>query len=156
VVQVYGLGMTNEPVVIDLNSAMRIVEYALAHARSSGFPPMTVSVHDQGGRLVAFASEDGSSLLRARIAIAKARGALNMGVGSRALVARAASHPDFINALVTLAEGDLVPVPGGVLIRNSSDRLIGAVGVSGHLPDDDEACAIRGIAAADLRADPGT
>ena len=34
-------------------------------------------------------------------------------------------------------------------------RNDGAVGVSGSLPDDDEACAIHGIAAAGLRADPG-
>ena len=58
-------------------------------------------------------------------------------------------------ALVSLADGNLVPVPGGVLIRDDNDAVIGAVGVSGHLPGDDEACAIHGITACDLRADPG-
>jgi uncharacterized protein GlcG (DUF336 family) len=104
---------------------------------------------------VAFAGEDGSSLLRERIARGKAHGALNMGVGSRSLAARAASNPAFVNSLVSLAEGNLVPVPGGVLIRDDNDAVIGAVGVSGHSPDDDEACAIHGITACDLRADPG-
>jgi uncharacterized protein GlcG (DUF336 family) len=112
--------------------------------------PMRVAA----GRLVAFAGEDGSSLLRERIARGKAHGALNMGVGSRSL-ARTASDPAFVNALVSLADGNLVPVPGGVLIRDDNDAVIGAVGVSGHLPDDAEACAIHGITAADLRADPG-
>jgi uncharacterized protein GlcG (DUF336 family) len=78
-----------------------------------------------------------------------------MGVGSRSLAARAASNPAFVNSLVALAEGNLVPVPGGVLIRDDNDAVIGAVGVSGHLPDDDEACAIHGITACELRADPG-
>jgi uncharacterized protein GlcG (DUF336 family) len=141
---------------ISLAAARTIVVRALAHARSSGFPPMTVAVLDTAGRLVAFAGEDGSSLLRERIARGKAQGALNMGVGSRSLAARAASDPAFVNSLVSLADGNLVPVPGGVLIRGENDRVIGAVGVSGHLPDDDEACAIHGIAACDLRADPGT
>ena len=140
---------------ISLAAARTIVVRALAHARSSDFPPMTVAVLDAAGRLVAFAGEDGSSLLRERIARGKAHGALNMGVGSRSLAARAASNPAFVNSLVSLAEGNLVPVPGGVLIRDDNDCVIGAVGVSGHLPDDDEACAIHGITACDLRADPG-
>jgi uncharacterized protein GlcG (DUF336 family) len=140
---------------ISLAAARTIVVRALAYARSSDFPPMTVAVLDAAGRLVAFAGEDGSSLLRERIARGKAHGALNMGVGSRSLAARAASNPAFVTSLVSLADGNLVPVPGGVLIRDDNDAIIGAVGVSGHLPDDDEACAIHGITAADLRADPG-
>ena len=78
-----------------------------------------------------------------------------MGVGSRSLAARAAAHPPFINSVVALADGDLVPAAGGVLVRDDDNNVIGAVGVSGSLPDDDEACAIHGIAAAGLRADPG-
>jgi uncharacterized protein GlcG (DUF336 family) len=49
--------------------------------------------------------------------------------------------------VVALADGDFVPAAGGVLVRDD-DNVIGAVGVSGSLPDDDEACAIHGIAAA--------
>jgi len=140
---------------IALNDARTIVDAALEFARSRQFPPMTVAVLDPAGQLVAFAREDGSSLLRERIARGKAHGALHMGVGSRSLAARAESHPAFVNSLVALAGGELVPVPGGVLIRDDDDALIGAVGVSGHLSDDDEACAVHGIAAAGLRADPG-
>ena len=141
--------------MITLDQARTVVDHALQHAREQGFPPMTVAVLDAAGNLVAFAREDRSSLLRERIARGKAHGALNMGVGSRALAARAESHPHFINALVALAEGNLVPVPGGVLVRDQSGDIIGAVGVSGHLPDDDEACAIAGIDAASLRPDRG-
>ena len=142
------------PVAITVSDARTIVVAALKHARSGQRPPMTVAVLDTAGELAAFAREDGSSLLRGRIARAKARGALNMGVGSRSLAARAAAHPAFINSVVALADGDLVPAAGGVLVRDD-DNVIGAVGVSGSLPDDDEACAIHGIAAAGLRADPG-
>ena len=140
---------------VGLGAVRTIVDQALAHARGSDFPPMTVAVLDAAGQLVAFAREDGSSLLRGRITRAKARGALNMGVGSRSLAARAAAHPAFINSVVALADGDLVPAAGGVLVRDDDNNVIGAVGVSGSLPDDDEACAIQGIAAAGLRADPG-
>jgi uncharacterized protein GlcG (DUF336 family) len=78
-----------------------------------------------------------------------------MAMGSRTLAARAQSHPQFVNALITLAQGNLVPVPGGVLVRDSDATIVGAVGVSGHQPDADEACAIAGITAAGLTADPG-
>ena len=137
---------------ISLTAARTIVVRAPAHARSSEFPPMTVAVLDAAGRLVAVAGEDVSSLLRERIARASAAGALNMGVGSGSLATRAEARPAFINSAVALAAGELVPVAGGVLVRD--DDVVGAVGVSGQLADGDEACGLRGIAAAGLRADP--
>lgn len=116
---------------------------------------MTVAVLDAGGHLVAFLREDGSSLYRERIARGKAAGALGMGVGSRTLAKVAADRPAFIEAVVTATQGALVPAPGGVLVFASDGELVGAVGVSGHLPDVDEECAIAGIEAAGLRAEPG-
>ena len=71
------------------------------------------------------------------------------------IAARAEAHPALINSVIALAAGEVVPVAGGVLVRDHNDDVIGAVGVSGHLADGDEACALRGIAAAGLRADPG-
>src|SRR5260370_35347806 len=106
---------------ISLVAARTIVLCALAHARSSDFPPMTVAVLDAAGRLVAFAGEDGSSLLRERIARGKALGALNMGGGSRSLAARAASAPAVFNSLGSLADGSLVPWYGGVSIIAATD-----------------------------------
>lgn len=117
---------------------------------------MTIAVLDGGGQLVAFAREDNSSLLREKIARAKAAGALNMGVGTRALAERAVQHPSFISAITMLAQGEIIPAAGGVLVRDpASGAVIGAVGVSGHRPDEDEACALAGIGAAHLTADPG-
>src|ERR1700738_5004841 len=136
-----------------LGAVGTIVDQALAHARGSDFPPMTVAVLDAAGQLVALARADGSSLLRGRIARAKARGRPQHG--RRQPEPGSAAHPAFINSVVALADGDLVPAAGGVLVRDDDNNVIGAVGVSGSLPDDDEACAIHGIAAAGLRADPG-
>lgn len=141
--------------MISYAQAVSIVDAALALARREQLPPMTVAVLDAGGHLVAFAREDGSSLLREQIARSKAMGALNMGVGSRSLARRAESHPHFINAVIAIAAGDLVPVPGGVLVRAADGALLGAVGVSGHQPDQDEACAVHGIESTALVPDPG-
>jgi uncharacterized protein GlcG (DUF336 family) len=49
----------------------------------------------------------------------------------------------------------MVTNPGGVLIKDASGDIIGAVGISGDTADKDEACAVAGIAAAGLKADPG-
>lgn len=142
--------------MLHLSEASQILDEALKHARSESMPPMTVAVLDARGCLVAFKSEDGSSLLRESISKAKAWGALGMGMGTRALAGRAAHHPAFFAALSSLAEGHVVPVPGGVLIRSvGGGGIIGAVGVSGDLPDKDEQCAVAGIGAARLDADTG-
>jgi uncharacterized protein GlcG (DUF336 family) len=49
----------------------------------------------------------------------------------------------------------MVPVPGGVLIRDAAGAIIGAVGASGDTSDNDEVAALAGIAATGLTADPG-
>ena len=141
--------------MIDLAQATRIVDKALAHGREMGLPPLSVAVLDAHGCLVAFKREDGSSLLRPEIAQAKAYGTLAMGIGSRAIAQRAAVAPSFVSAVNALAGGRLIPVPGGVLIRSSTKAIIGAVGITGAISEQDEACAVAGIEAVGLIADTG-
>ncbi|MBL4801585.1 MAG: heme-binding protein [Emcibacter sp.] len=136
--------------MITLNEASKIVDFALSHGRQQNCHPLSVSVLDAGGVLVAFKREDDSSLLRPDISQAKAWGALGMGVNSRDLTERANSHPHFFTALSSISGGRIVPVAGGVLIRSNTNKIIGAVGISGDLPHNDEECAIKGIEAAGL------
>ena len=140
---------------IALTSAATIVEAALALARSSGFKPLTVAVLDAGGHLVAFKREDTSGILRPQIAMGKAWGVLGMGLGGRALALCAEAHPGFFNALNAASEGRMFPVRGGVLVRGGDNTVIGAVGISGDLPENDEMCATAGIEKAGLVADAG-
>ena len=143
---------------LTLQQAMTIVETALRQGRDTGCAPLAVAVLDAGGHLKAFAREDGAGIVRPQIAIAKAWGALGMGVGSRALAKRVNENPQlqpFFSALSAVSEGRIVPVPGGVLIRDADKAVIGAVGISGDTSDKDEACAVAGIAAAGLLADTG-
>jgi uncharacterized protein GlcG (DUF336 family) len=143
---------------IGLSQALTVVERALAKAREIDCAPLAVAVLDDGGHLKAFAREDGAGIVRPQIAMGKAWGALGMGVGSRTLARRLAEQPQsqpFFAALASASEGRLVPVPGGVLIRDGAGSLIGAVGISGDTSDKDEACALAGIAAAGLTGDAG-
>ena len=139
---------------IDLQTARTVIEGARAAARDKGFKPLTVVVLDAGGHVVAAEREDGSSTKRFEIAFGKAHGAIALGLGSRALMARAEQQPYFIAAATAAIGGSLVPVPGGVLVRDPSGTLLGAVGVSGDTSDNDEAAAGAGIEAAGLQAQP--
>jgi uncharacterized protein GlcG (DUF336 family) len=140
---------------ITLAQAATIVDTALKKGRETNCAPLTVAVLDPGGYLVAFKREDRSGILRFDIAYGKAWGALGMGFGSRTLAERAAQTPQFFTMLAAASGGRMVCNPGGVLIKNAAGDVIGAVGISGDTSDKDEACAIAGVAAAGLAADPG-
>ena len=135
---------------ISLATAMSITRGAQAHAEREGLKPLTVVVLDAGGHVTSVQRQDGSSNMRFEIAFGKAHGALALGMGSRALMARAEQQPFFIAAAGAAIGGGLVPVPGGVLIRDADSAIIGAVGVSGDSSDNDEAAAVAGCTAAGL------
>ena len=137
---------------VTLAQASTIVDVALKKGRETNCAPLTVAVLDAGGHLVAFKREDKSGLLRFDIAFGKAWGALGMGFGSRELAERAGKNPLFFGVLATVSHGRLVPVPGGVLIKDAAGSVLGAVGISGDTSDKDEVCAITGIEAAGLKA----
>ena len=140
---------------LDLDTARTIIGAAREHGRANAFQPLTVVVLDAGGHVVAAEREDGASNMRFEIARGKAFGAVALGIGSRALMARAESQPYFVAAAGAAIGGALVPVPGGVLVNDAGGRRIGAVGVSGDTSDNDEAAAVAGIDAAGLDAVTG-
>ena len=140
---------------VTLAQASSIVDVALKKARELKQMPQTVVVLDTGGHVVCAKREDGSGIIRFEIAVGKAYGALGMGWGSRTMMERAAQNPNFLTAIAAASGGRLVPNPGGVLIRDAGNQIIGALGISGDTADNDEIIAVAGIEAAGLKADPG-
>lgn len=138
--------------MISLEQARTIISATRAKGREMGLNPLTVVVLDAGGHLVAMEREDGSGYGRPDVAGGKAAGALAMGVSSRKLGDMAAERPQFMAALSAAWNGKLIPAAGGVLVKDPSGALLGAVGVSGDLSDKDEEAALAGIAAAGLVA----
>lgn len=142
---------------LTLAQANALIEATLSAARELALPPVAAAVLDSGGHMIALQREDGVSFVRVQICQAKAWGALGMAVDSRDIGTRYeqnAQQQGFINALNSMTSGGIVPLPGGVLLRDVSGRIIGAIGVSGAAPDDDEACAIQGIEAVGLNSSP--
>ena len=139
---------------LSLKKANEIISAAINHARDAKMKPLSVLVLDTRAALVAAQSEDGTSIMRAQIAHGKANGAIQLGMGSRALMNRAEQQAYFVNAVNGVAGGDFVPVPGGVLIEEKGE-VIGVVGISGDTSDNDEAAAVAGITASGFKAITG-
>jgi len=141
--------------MLTLSQSDGIIAAAIAEARQRQLSPMAVAVLDAGGNLIAFKREDGAGFLRFDIAYGKAWGALGLGFGTREIAERAVKLPLFYASLSAASHGRVIPAPGGVLIVGAEGDVIGAVGVTGDLGDNDEACAVAGIKALGLVARPG-
>lgn len=140
---------------LTLEQASIIVDAALADGEQRDLQPLCVVVLDAGGHALALKRHERASINRPEIATAKAAGCLGMGFGGREIAKRAVAMPGFIAALNSLFPKGILPVPGGVLIRDRNGNLLGAVGISGDTSDNDELCAVVGIEAAGLVSDTG-
>jgi uncharacterized protein GlcG (DUF336 family) len=141
---------------LTLAEAQTILAATLAYAASHSLKPLAAVVLDARGADKALAAQDGTSLKRVDVARGKASGALALGMGSRSIFKRAKEQAFFVAAVGQTIGGGLVPAPGGVLIKDETGRVVGAVGVSGDNSDNDELAAMTGIAAAGLTGDPGS
>lgn len=140
---------------LTLAQAQAIIDKTLAHGRAAAMKPLGAVVMDARGVVIAAAISDGSSLARFDIAAAKARACMMFNTGTRGVEKYAKDRPHFFAGAVSAVAGGMVPVPGGVLIRDKAGAIQGAIGVSGDSSDNDELAALAGIAAAGLVGDPG-
>jgi uncharacterized protein GlcG (DUF336 family) len=140
---------------LPLATANTIITAALVHAKSANFKPLGIVILDARATVKVASIADGSSLARFDIARAKAKGALAFNMGTRSLEKLAKDRPHFFAGAVAAIEGGIIPVAGGVLIKDKDGTILGAVGVSGDTSDNDEIAALAGIAAAGLIGDGG-
>lgn len=138
---------------ISMNKARVMIRKALAKGRELELKPLSVVVLDAGGHVKAFEREDGAAPGRFAIAHGKAYGAVMLGMAGTAQMQRAEAQGYFMNAVNGVYGGQVVPVPGGVLVRDKRGVVIGAVGVTGDTSDNDAICAVEGIEAANLAAE---
>ena len=135
---------------LTLQQANRIIDEVLLVARQRDMPPLAVAVLDSGAHLKALQREDGVSFLRVQIAQAKAWGALAMDCNTDQLAERYnqdTQQQGFIDALNAMTGGKIIPLPGGVLVRDKQNRVVAAVGAAGGVSQDDEACVQTAITA---------
>ena len=138
---------------ITFDTAQHIITGGFAHARAAGYRPMALIVLDPGGHPVAFAREDGAAPGRYGMAQGKAYGTAMLGLAGTRQAELSSHFPALMAAANGVFGGQFVPAPGGVLIRDTMGAILGAVGVSGGMPDEDAAVAVAGIEAAGLTAE---
>lgn len=137
---------------ITMDQATTVITGAFAKGKELNLKPLGVVVIDAGGHVIAYQRQDGASTGRFQLALGKAAGALFLGISSRKIGDMAAERSTFLTSLGPVSPAGVVPAAGGIIVVDAEGQTIGAVGISGDLSDMDEACAIAGIEAAQLRA----
>lgn len=138
---------------LTLEKARVIVRETLAKGDALGLKPLSVIVLDAGGHPLAFERQDGASPGRYAIAQGKAYGAVMLGLPGSAQMARAEAQAYFIAAAGAAFGGQMIPVPGGLLVKDADGAVLGAVGVTGDTSDNDAIAGKAGIDAAGFAAD---
>mgnify|MGYP000017293662 FL=1 len=135
---------------VSTSKARLIIQNAMSTREEMGFKPLSVVVLDSGGNMKAFERADGASPGRFGIAHGKAYGSVMLGMAGTAQMARAESQAYFMAAVNGVFGGQVIPVPGGLLLRDERGAVIGAVGVTGDTSDNDVIAGLAGITAAGL------
>lgn len=135
---------------VSLRKARTIIRKTTEKGREMELKPLSVVVLDAGGHVIAFEREDGAAPGRFGIAQGKAYGSVMLGMAGTAQMQRAETQAYFMASVNGVYGGQVVPVPGGVLLRDRKGAVIGAVGVTGDTSDNDALAAMAGIEAAGL------
>jgi len=130
---------------IKLSKANSIIRSVFKISSKLNLAPLAAVVLDAGGHVKALQSQDSAGFLKSQIAQAKAYGSLGMGKNSRDLGESAEHRPHHASAMIGISNGHYMPAAGGLIIKNKTGQIVGAIGVSGAHCDDDEKCAIWAI-----------
>jgi uncharacterized protein GlcG (DUF336 family) len=135
---------------LTLRKARTVIRKTFEKGEEMELKALSAVVLDAGGHVIAFERQDGAAPGRFAIAHGKAYGAVMLGMSGTAQMARAEQQPYFMAAVNGVYGGQVIPVPGGVLLRSAKGVVIGAVGVTGDTSDNDAIAAMAGIEAANL------
>lgn len=135
---------------ISLRKARTIIRKTLEKGHEMELKPLSVVVLDAGGHVIAFEREDGAAPGRFAIAHGKAYGSVMLGMAGTAQMQRAEAQAYFMTAINGAYGGQVVPVPGGILLRDRKGAVIGAVGVTGDTSDNDVVAGMTGVEGAGL------
>lgn len=140
------LHVAAETTGINLDLAQKIAVGCQVEAQKHGWK-MSVTVVDAGANLVYFQRMDGTYIASVDIAKLKAENAAKMQMPTSAFEEFAFGKDKKGGPAPGLANlPGFVTIAGGVPIK-SNKGFLGAIGVSGGFPNEDEACAQAGLEA---------
>lgn len=135
---------------ITLEQARTIIATAMKMGVDQGMKPLSVLVVDAGGHPIAFERSDNAPPGRYGIAHGKANACVMLHMSGSALQERA--QDPFFSSLAN-TYGNFLPRKGGVLVKDKSGQVVGAVGVTGCTSDNDAMAGVAGVEAAGLVAE---
>jgi glc operon protein GlcG len=118
--------------------AKQLMDAGIEKAAKDFGRPICLSVCDLHGDLVAFFRMDGAPLRTISIAQQKAYSAARMGSTTEAFLARLRNEQVDISYF---CDPLLTALPGASPVKDKEGRIIGAVGISGLLPSEDQGLA---------------
>lgn len=133
---------------LTVKQVQSVITGAHQHAAKLG-ARVTVAIVDEGGHLQALSRMDEAPPLSSRIAEAKAASAALMRRDGAALRQLQEAWPAFFTQVDRAARVPVIAGAGTVLVRHA-DSVLGAIAVSGGLPEQDEECAAAALAALDV------
>jgi uncharacterized protein GlcG (DUF336 family) len=125
---------------IDLAEAQRIIDQGLQLAAGDGGKPVVIAVSDPYGVLLALARMDGAPVRSVRIAMNKAYTAARTTSSTQALAKRLKDEGRDVHVF---GDPEFSLFPGGSPVRLDDQTTVGAVGISGRSPEDDQSLADR-------------
>jgi uncharacterized protein GlcG (DUF336 family) len=129
---------------VNLAQAEKIIQAAKKKAGDIKVP-MNIAVVDRGSNLVAFARMDNAWLGSVDIAFKKAKTANFFDMNSAEI--GKLSQPGEALYGIEVTNGGLVSFPGGVVLKNADGEIVGGIGVSGGMVDQDQKVAEAGAKA---------
>lgn len=143
-------GMMLAPAVqaASLKDGEGMIARCLDHAARLKYPPMSVGVIDASGTLVAFKRQDGATPATADAALLKARTSLRLNAPTSVLGPVAAGDASYRDAFLLM---QMTTLAGGIPIANEDGLVVGAIGVSGGLSEQDAECAQKALETASAK-----
>lgn len=130
---------------VNLRAARRVIKAAEAKANEIG-QPMNIAVADAGGNLVAHVRMDGAWIGSIDISQKKAYTSRAFDIPTKDLAQHAQSGGQFFGIHAS-NNGRIMIFAGGIPLKDSSGKVVGAIGVSGGAGDQDHAVAEAGAEA---------
>jgi uncharacterized protein GlcG (DUF336 family) len=129
--------------MVKLEDARKIIAAAEKKAQEIG-QPMNIAVADAGGNLVAHVRMDGAWIGSIDISIKKAYTSRAFDIATKDLATHSQSGGQFFGIHAS-NDGRIMIFAGGIPLKRGGE-VIGAIGVSGGMGDQDQAVAEAGAA----------
>lgn len=131
-----------------MNITLAQAEAAISAAKKKAVSlktKMDIAIVDAGSNLVAFARMDGAWIGSIDISFKKAKTAAWFLMNTASLSPLVQPGEPLFN--IEHSNGGLITFPGGIVIKDKSGEVIGAIGVSGSTVEHDHAVATAGAEA---------